>query len=158
MARTEPQVNFRMPSELKARLEKVAGQNKRSITAELVARLESTFQESSAKPRRSIGVPGVGLQDANELESQETPEAEALRRCVQEIQRQREELHETVTQALTPLMEQMREDIHCYLEQANQRMADITAEHRPLDEPKTAHPAAASASKARTTGLRPSNK
>lgn len=44
MSRTDPQVNFRMPSELKAKLEETAAQHKRSTTAELIARLETTFE------------------------------------------------------------------------------------------------------------------
>ncbi len=36
-------MNFRIPAELKARLEAAATQNRRSITAELIARLESGF-------------------------------------------------------------------------------------------------------------------
>ncbi|ASL26230.1 Arc family DNA-binding protein [Azotobacter chroococcum] len=45
MSRTDLQVNFRMPAELKARLEQAAKENHRSVTAELVARLEESFQE-----------------------------------------------------------------------------------------------------------------
>jgi|GEM_PF-1183348 len=44
MSRSDPQVNFRIPAELKARLEAAAAINKRSITAELVDRLEETFE------------------------------------------------------------------------------------------------------------------
>lgn len=44
MSRSEPQVNFRMPAELKARLELAAAENKRSVTAEFVARLTESFQ------------------------------------------------------------------------------------------------------------------
>ncbi|XEG74004.1 Arc family DNA-binding protein [Pseudomonas sp. abacavir_1] len=43
MSRTDPQVNFRIPAELKAKLESAAEQNKRSTTAELVARLDASF-------------------------------------------------------------------------------------------------------------------
>lgn len=43
MSRSDPQVNFRIPAELKAQLEAAAEKNKRSITAELVARLEESF-------------------------------------------------------------------------------------------------------------------
>ena len=46
MSRNDPQVNFRMPAELKSRLEEAAAQNKRSTTAEIVARLEASFQKS----------------------------------------------------------------------------------------------------------------
>lgn len=44
MSRSHPQVNFRIPPDLKDSLEKAAEENKRSITAELVARLEESFQ------------------------------------------------------------------------------------------------------------------
>lgn len=43
MARQDPQVNFRIPADLKARLEEAAQRNNRTITAELVSRLERTF-------------------------------------------------------------------------------------------------------------------
>lgn len=47
MSRANPQVNFRMPQELKDKLESAAIENHRSITAELVARLENSFCENS---------------------------------------------------------------------------------------------------------------
>jgi len=43
MSRADPQVNFRIPASLKADLEAAAEQNKRSVTAELIARLEASF-------------------------------------------------------------------------------------------------------------------
>ena len=43
MSRKNPQVNFRIPSELKAKLEHSAKEQNRSITAELISRLESSF-------------------------------------------------------------------------------------------------------------------
>lgn len=43
MARNEPQVNLRMPAALKARLEEAAGASKRSLTAEIIARLEQSL-------------------------------------------------------------------------------------------------------------------
>lgn len=46
MSRTDVQVNFRMPAELKARLEQAAKENHRSVTAELVARLENSFERT----------------------------------------------------------------------------------------------------------------
>lgn len=42
------QVNFRMPAELKARLEQAAKGNHRSVTAELVARLEASLSPDVA--------------------------------------------------------------------------------------------------------------
>lgn len=43
------QVNFRMPKELKDRLENSASRNGRSITSELVNRLEKTFEDEDSK-------------------------------------------------------------------------------------------------------------
>lgn len=44
MARTDPQLNFRIPADLKARLEAAAEKNQRTLTGELVARLEASFK------------------------------------------------------------------------------------------------------------------
>ncbi len=43
MARTDPQVNFRIPAELKDKLDEAARENGRTLTAELILRLEMTF-------------------------------------------------------------------------------------------------------------------
>ena len=43
MAKDYTQVNFRMPTKLKEQIEKSAKNNERSITAELVARLEQSL-------------------------------------------------------------------------------------------------------------------
>lgn len=43
MARTDPQLNFRIPAELKSRLEDAAVKNQRTLTGELIARLEESF-------------------------------------------------------------------------------------------------------------------
>lgn len=42
MARNDPQINIRIPEELKAQLDKFAKENRRSLTAEIVARLEQS--------------------------------------------------------------------------------------------------------------------
>lgn len=46
MARNDPQVNFRIPADLNEKLKEAAQSNNRTITAELVSRLESTFDGS----------------------------------------------------------------------------------------------------------------
>lgn len=46
MSKDELQVNFRMPASLKSELEALAKQNRRSLTAEVVARLESSIAET----------------------------------------------------------------------------------------------------------------
>jgi predicted DNA-binding protein len=45
MARTDPQVNFRIPAELKDKLDNAAKDNGRTLTAELILRLEMTFEQ-----------------------------------------------------------------------------------------------------------------
>lgn len=48
MAKDYSQVNFRIPTKLKEQIEQSALENERSITAELVARLEKSFDEPKA--------------------------------------------------------------------------------------------------------------
>lgn len=43
MARTDPQINIRVPAELKKKLELLAIENSRSLNAEVVTRLESSL-------------------------------------------------------------------------------------------------------------------
>lgn len=45
MSRLEPQINLRVPAELKDKLDKAAKANRRSLTAEVVARLKQTFDQ-----------------------------------------------------------------------------------------------------------------
>lgn len=47
MSRTDPQFNLRIPQELRDRIVTAAQANKRSATAEILARLESTFAEEN---------------------------------------------------------------------------------------------------------------
>lgn len=44
MARKDPQFHFRMPQELKDRLEESAKKNNRTMNAELIARIEDSFK------------------------------------------------------------------------------------------------------------------
>ena len=44
MARNDPQINLRIPQELKERVEAAAVNNKRSMNAEIAARLEESFR------------------------------------------------------------------------------------------------------------------
>lgn len=50
MARTDPQLNFRIPFELRDRLDEAATENNRSLTRELIARLEQSFQGPELGP------------------------------------------------------------------------------------------------------------
>lgn len=45
MARTDPQINLRVPANLKKKIELIAIENSRSINAEVVQRLEQSFEQ-----------------------------------------------------------------------------------------------------------------
>lgn len=53
MSRTDTQLKFRIPPDLKPRLEKAAHANKRSINMEVIARLEQSFKLESERSRLS---------------------------------------------------------------------------------------------------------
>jgi hypothetical protein len=50
MARSDPQLNVRIPEELKAALDRVARENGRSTTAEIIARLQASFEGGQEMP------------------------------------------------------------------------------------------------------------
>ncbi|WP_321894537.1 Arc family DNA-binding protein [Paraburkholderia heleia] len=54
MARDDPQINLRIPAALKDRLDEASAQSKRSLTAEVVARLEESFDTGSSKPHATV--------------------------------------------------------------------------------------------------------
>ncbi|MBW5804807.1 Arc family DNA-binding protein [Burkholderia sp. COPS] len=49
MARTDPQVNIRMPIDLKEKLEAASARSKRSLNAEIVTRLSATLEQRGAR-------------------------------------------------------------------------------------------------------------
>ncbi|MDC8013731.1 Arc family DNA-binding protein [Tahibacter soli] len=51
MARDQPQINIRIPAELRDRLDKAMEKSGRSLTAEIVARLEQSLLQASADPQ-----------------------------------------------------------------------------------------------------------
>lgn len=59
MSRSDLQVNFRMPASLKEELEALARANRRSLTAEIVARLERSVSEPDE----------IGISDRYRLEN-----------------------------------------------------------------------------------------
>ena len=50
MAKDFSQVNFRMPTDLKEKLEEASKKNERSLTSELVSRLEDSFTVDGKQP------------------------------------------------------------------------------------------------------------
>jgi hypothetical protein len=66
MSRSDPQFNLRIPVELKANVEEAAKLNKRSATAEILARLEESFSpdmhhfvRNTVEPIASGHAPGI---------------------------------------------------------------------------------------------------
>lgn len=54
MARSDPQMNFRIPVELKEQLELAAKENNRSLTAELINRLDESLNAVSYDSNEDI--------------------------------------------------------------------------------------------------------
>ena len=54
MSRTDPQFNLRIPAALKAQVEEAAKHNKRSATAEIIARLEESFSPEIHRIIRAV--------------------------------------------------------------------------------------------------------
>lgn len=66
MARSDPQINIRIPQELKARIEEAAKANGRSMNAELVARLQTTFDFDQSSETIHKGLAAMELRYAQE--------------------------------------------------------------------------------------------
>ena len=54
MARTDPQINLRVPADLKKKIELIAVENSRSINAEVVQRLEQSFEHKGFERLESV--------------------------------------------------------------------------------------------------------
>lgn len=54
MARNDPQMNLRVPAELKEKIERAAFESNRTITAEAVARLEQSFSDTEKTDLSSL--------------------------------------------------------------------------------------------------------
>lgn len=54
MARSDPQLNFRIPAELKEQLELAAKENNRSLTAELINRLDESINGTNYDGNKDI--------------------------------------------------------------------------------------------------------
>lgn len=97
MARTEPQVNIRIPAELKNLLETMASENGRSLTAEIVARLQQSFEARA---------------DATQLEIQNEAlraQLESYKRVSQILDITQKVLAEALVKAIDRMPKQARE-------------------------------------------------
>lgn len=54
MARTDPQVNLRIPADLKAMLEDAARKSGRTLTTETITRLRQTFEAPDVEARTKL--------------------------------------------------------------------------------------------------------
>ncbi|RWO68946.1 MAG: Arc family DNA-binding protein [Mesorhizobium sp.] len=118
MAREDPQINIRMPASLKLRLEEAALELGRSVTAEIVARLEQSFVGPKHPPQIIIrlealktGTPSVDMPlgqffqamsgTMRELTEAKKAEERAARRAAREANRRQNDpgLSETLDSA-----------------------------------------------------------
>lgn len=67
MARTDPQFNFRIPAALKEKLEESAKINGRSVTAEVITRLESTFHSVDRYENKEIALKEIIIESLDDL-------------------------------------------------------------------------------------------
>ncbi|RUW26362.1 MULTISPECIES: Arc family DNA-binding protein [unclassified Mesorhizobium] len=97
MARNDPQVNLRMPADLKDRLEAVSRDSGRSLTAEIVDRLRVSFDWPAIRD---------GLRDERDFIEGKWKEAQLeLAVCERELKQQK-----TVTHQLQALISEAAED------------------------------------------------
>lgn len=85
--RTDPQYKLRMPPELHERLKAAAKDNHRSMNAEIVARLQSTFEETRLYGHRLSEE--VTAEDANTLQEK----LEAVELAIHQLLGQADTLH-----------------------------------------------------------------
>lgn len=74
MARTDPQVNFRMPQALRDELEQASKLSNRTLSAEIVARLQQSFEPTIRQHQSS-----VSLADPEALQQQLDTALKSLR-------------------------------------------------------------------------------
>jgi len=84
---TEVQTNLKIPKSLKDKLKAAAKENRRSMTAELIARLESTFEETRLYGHKLSDE--VTAEDANDLQAR----VEAVEAAIHALLGEGEALH-----------------------------------------------------------------
>lgn len=61
MSRQDPQTHIRLPAGLKARVELAASENRRSVTAELISRIEHSFTNPAPASSPSQVISSLGV-------------------------------------------------------------------------------------------------
>ncbi|MBK3797538.1 hypothetical protein CXF92_18540 [Pseudomonas sp. Choline-3u-10] len=67
MSRTDPQFNLRIPAELRDKISRAAERNKRSATAEIISRLEQSFERDIARFIHTGVSPNTTLDEIEEV-------------------------------------------------------------------------------------------
>lgn len=85
MRKDDPQINLRMPPELKERIQQEAKANRRTQTAEIIARLQASFEPTMSQGAATTLLEGLqqAIQEAREMQEEarrQREEAEALLR------------------------------------------------------------------------------
>lgn len=84
MARTDRQINLRIPAELKDALDAQAERNKRSLTAEVVARLEASLEPQPASWAKTFPFAAAAAKGFSPLGADELQAAQAEGQAMQE--------------------------------------------------------------------------
>lgn len=111
MARNDPQMNLRVPMELKEKVEKAAYENGRTITAEAIQRLEESFTAQYKESDLNMVIAGfcVGLNQRyssqlDELNKELATEKDEKRISLLKAEIQRMEILASETKSLTKNM------------------------------------------------------
>lgn len=72
MRKDDPQINLRMPPELKARIQQEAKKNRRTQTAEIIARLQASFEPTMSQSTATTLLEGLqkAMQEAREMQEE----------------------------------------------------------------------------------------
>lgn len=135
MARTDPQLNIRIPSALKDALDQVADKNNRSTTAEIIRRLQSSFEEPSAEIQFSRGDDASDAMLANMRKLRQ--EGEAKDETIGSLQREIEHLQARLkaSSQITNLVEATQAILATALRNAIDRMPEqLQKEHATIHQ------------------------
>lgn len=85
MARIDAQLKIRLPADLKDKIEKEAGELMRSMNAEIVARLEASFEPTLLYPEDDSELEGFFQQYVNAMNSVVQREIDAIEEAAREV-------------------------------------------------------------------------
>lgn len=97
MAQDYSQVNFRIPTKLKEKIESSAIENNRSITSELVSRLEDSYASNlvASDPYKRMLLANIAMIVANETDKPSPSFSNAIERITKAIMVDEKQLFDT---------------------------------------------------------------